>query len=212
MEEYRTEKDSMGEVAVPVKAYYGAQTQRAVGNFEVSDLRFPRPFIRALGLIKKAAAETNLQLELLEPGTAGAIFQAADEVASGQFDDHFPLDVFQTGSGTSTNMNANEVIANRAIEIAGGQVGDGSIHPNDHVNLGQSSNDVIPTAIHVSALEQMKRKLLPALQHLKSALQSKAEEFDEVVKIGRTHLQDAVLIPDSPISATSIGASRSGSC
>ncbi len=174
MEEYRTEKDSMGEVAVPVKAYYGAQTQRAVVNFEVSDLRFPRPFIRALGLIKKAAAETNLQLELLEPGTAGAIFQAADEVASGQFDDHFPLDVFQTGSGTSTNMNANEVIANRAIEIAGGRVGDGSIHPNDHVNLGQSSNDVIPTAIHVSALEQMERKLLPALQHLKSALQSKA--------------------------------------
>ena len=194
MEEYRTEKDSMGEVEVPVKAYYGAQTQRAVVNFEVSELRFPRPFIRALGLIKKAAAETNLELELLEPAKGGAIFQAADEVARGQFDDHFPLDIFQTGSGTSTNMNANEVIANRAIEIAGGEIGDGSIHPNDHVNLGQSSNDVIPTAIHVSALEQMKRKLLPALQHLKSALQSKAEEFDEVVKIGRTHLQDAVPI------------------
>ena len=194
MEEYRTEKDSMGEVAVPATAYYGAQTQRAVVNFEVSELRFPRPFIRALGLIKKAAAETNLELELLEPGPGEAIFQAADEVASGQFDDHFPLDVFQTGSGTSTNMNANEVIANRAIEVAGGQVGDGSIHPNDHVNLGQSSNDVIPTAIHVSALEQMERKLLPALQHLKSALQSKAEKFDDVVKIGRTHLQDAVPI------------------
>ena len=184
----------MGDVAVPATAYYGSQTQRAVVNFEVSDLRFPRPFIRALGLIKKAAAETNLELEVLEPGPAEAIFQAADEVANGQFDDHFPLDIFQTGSGTSTNMNANEVIANRAIEIAGGQVGDGSIHPNDHVNLGQSSNDVIPTAIHVSALEQMARKLLPALQHLKSSLQAKAEEFDDVVKIGRTHLQDAVPI------------------
>ena len=194
MEEYRTEKDSMGEVAVPATAYYGAQTQRAVVNFEVSELRFPRPFIRALGLIKKAAAETNLELEVLEPGLGEGIFQAADEVVNGQFDDHLPLDVFQTGSGTSTNMNVNEVIANRAIEIAGGQIGDGSIHPNDHVNLGQSSNDVIPTAIHVSALEQMERKLLPALQHLKSSLQSKAAEFDDVVKIGRTHLQDAVPI------------------
>ncbi len=184
----------MGKVAVPEKAYFGAQTQRAVLNFEVSGLRFPRPFIEALGLIKKAAAETNLELELLEPATAAAIVQAAHEIAGGRFDEHFPVDVFQTGSGTSTNMNANEVIANRAIEIDGGKVGDGSIHPNDHVNLGQSSNDVIPTALHVSAMQQMERRLLPALHHLKSALQSKAEEFDEVIKIGRTHLQDAVPI------------------
>ena len=194
MDEQRTERDSMGEVAVPKTAYYGAQTQRAVLNFRVSRLRFPRSFIRALGLIKQAAARTNLELGLLETKTGDAIVQAAGEVAAGRLDDHFPLDIFQTGSGTSTNMNANEVIANRAIEIAGGEIGDASIHPNDHVNLGQSSNDVIPTAIHLSALEHMKTRLLPSLHHLEMSLTAKAEEFDVVVKIGRTHLQDAVPI------------------
>ncbi len=194
MDDYRTETDSMGQMQVPAKAYYGAQTQRAVLNFQVSDLRFPRPFIKALGLIKKAAAETSLELHLLDEESARVILAAADEVVSGRLDDHFPLDVFQTGSGTSTNMNVNEVIANRAIELGGGAIGDRSVHPNDHVNLGQSSNDVIPTTIHVACLEQIQEKLLPALDHLQSSLQSRAEDFDQIVKIGRTHLQDAVPI------------------
>ncbi|MFQ5738867.1 MAG: class II fumarate hydratase [Acidobacteriota bacterium] len=192
MSEHRTERDSMGEMRVPADSYYGAQTQRAVLNFPISPLRFPRPFIRAMGLIKKAAAETNFQLGLLEEAIAQAICQAANEVIEGRLDDQFVVDIFQTGSGTSTNMNTNEVIANRAIEIRGGSVGSKTIHPNDHVNLGQSSNDVIPTAIHVSASEEIQKKLIPALGQLRQSLARKAEEFDDVVKIGRTHLQDAV--------------------
>ncbi|MDA2930854.1 class II fumarate hydratase, partial [Acidobacteria bacterium AH-259-O06] len=194
MTEYRIEKDSMGEMRVPATSYYGAQTQRAVLNFPISDLLFPRPFIGALGLIKKAAAETNHDLGLLEKGIALAIAQAADEVIEGKLDDQFVVDIFQTGSGTSTNMNANEVIANRAIEIRGGKIGSRDVHPNDHVNMCQSSNDVIPTAIHVSALQEIDKKLVPALKRLNESLEKKAGEFDDVVKIARTHLQDAVPI------------------
>lgn len=190
----RTENDSLGPVEVPSSAYYGAQTQRAVLNFPISGLRLPRPFLRAMGLIKKAAASTNRELGLIPEPIAHAIIRAADEVIEGSLDEHFVVDVFQTGSGTSTNMNANEVIANRAIELHGGKIGSKEIHPNDHVNLGQSSNDTIPTAIHVSALEEIEKSLRPALQALHSSLQRKAEEFDGVVKIGRTHLQDAVPI------------------
>ncbi|MDA2933197.1 class II fumarate hydratase [Acidobacteria bacterium AH-259-D05] len=192
MSEHRIEKDSMGEMQVPATSYYGAQTQRAVLNFPISDLRFPRPFIRALGLIKKAAAETNLELGLLDEKLAPAIIQAAEEVAQGKLDEQFVVDIFQTGSGTSTNMNTNEVIANRAIEIGGGPIGTRDVHPNDHVNMGQSSNDVIPTAIHLSALEEIEKSLIPALKKLHQSLDRKAREFDDVVKIGRTHLQDAV--------------------
>lgn len=189
---YRLERDSMGEVKVPANAYYGAQTQRAVENFPVSGIRFPRDFIQALGMIKLCAARVNLDLGLLDRKIAGAIIQAAQEVVEGKLDGEFVLDIFQTGSGTSTNMNANEVISNRAIELLGGQIGSKSpVHPNDHVNLGQSSNDVIPTAIHLAALQMVERELLPALRRLHEALLSKAVEFDRVVKIGRTHLQDA---------------------
>ena len=192
MSKFRVEKDSMGEMRVPANSYYGAQTQRAVLNFPISRLRFPRAFIRAMGLIKKAAAETNRELKRLDKVTAKAIIQAADEVIDGKLDDQFVVDIFQTGSGTSTNMNANEVIANRATEIQGGKRGSNEIHPNDHVNFGQSSNDVIPTAIHVAALEEVEGKLLPTLKRLRRSLQRKAREFDGIVKIGRTHLQDAV--------------------
>ncbi|HXK60766.1 MAG TPA: class II fumarate hydratase [Acidobacteriota bacterium] len=194
MPDYRIEKDSMGEMQVPASSYYGAQTQRAVLNFPISDLRVPRPFIRAIGLIKKAAAETNQELGLLEASIAAAVIAAADEVIEGKLDDQFVVDIFQTGSGTSTNMNANEVIANRAIEIRGGRIGSREIHPNDHVNLGQSSNDVIPTAIHVAAMEELQKRLIPAVKRLERSLARKAEEFDSIVKIGRTHLQDAVPI------------------
>jgi fumarate hydratase class II len=179
---------------VPAGAYYGAQTARAVENFPISNLRFPRSFIRALGLIKKHAALTNQELGGLPPPLAGVIGQAAQEVADGKWDGEFVLDIFQTGSGTSTNMNANEVIANRAIELLGGKRGGKQVHPNDHVNRGQSSNDVIPTAIHLAALEALEKRLIPALAGLQAALQKKAEEFHEVLKIGRTHLQDATPI------------------
>ena len=192
MTDFRIEKDSMGEMQVPASSYYGAQTQRAVINFPISPLRFPRSFIRAMGLIKKAAALVNLDLSRLDKDIAAAIMQAADEVIGGKLDDQFVVDIFQTGSGTSTNMNTNEVIANRAIEIRGGRIGSREVHPNDHVNMSQSSNDVIPTAIHVSVLEELDKRLLPALQRLHASLQSKAQDFDDVVKIGRTHLQDAV--------------------
>jgi fumarate hydratase class II len=191
---FRTEKDSMGEMLVPANAYYGAQTARAVENFPVSGLRFPRPFIRALGLIKKNAARTNAALKLLPAKTASAIERAAQEVADGDWDKEFVVDIFQTGSGTSTNMNANEVIANRACELLGGTRGDGKVHPNDHVNRGQSSNDVIPTAIHVAALAEIKFGLIPALSNLQKALAKKSHEFRDVIKIGRTHLQDATPI------------------
>jgi fumarate hydratase, class II len=194
MADYRIEKDSMGEMQVPAGSYYGAQTQRAVLNFPVSDLRFPRSFIRAMGLIKRAGAEANLGLGLLIDDIATAIVQAADEVIEGRWDDQFVVDIFQTGSGTSTNMNVNEVIANRAIEIRGGKIGSREVHPNDHVNLGQSSNDVIPTAIHVAALEEIEKRLIPELQALRESIVLKVEELDNVVKIGRTHLQDAVPI------------------
>ncbi len=191
---FRTERDSMGQMEVPEDALWGASTQRAVLNFPISGLRFPRRFIQALGLIKRAAAESNKELGLLDPKVADAIAQAAQEVADGRWDDHFPVDVFQTGSGTSTNMNANEVIANRAIEILGGQRGSRLVHPNDHVNLGQSSNDVIPTAIHLSALLAIKEELVPALTELEKALRVKAEEFWPIIKTGRTHLMDATPI------------------
>lgn len=191
----RTERDSMGKKAVPANTYYGIQTLRAVENFQISELRFPRSFIRALGLIKGAAARANLSLGLLNKTIAGAIQKAAREVATGKLDAQFVVDIFQTGSGTSTNMNANEVIANRAIEILGGKMGSKSpVHPNDHVNLGQSSNDVIPTAIHLAALEHIEKDLLPSLRGLEKALSSKAKQFDRIMKIGRTHLQDATPI------------------
>jgi fumarate hydratase class II len=190
-DDYRTESDSLGEMAVPTEAYWGAQTQRAVENFPISGITFDRRFIRALGTVKKAAAQTNRDLDLIDEATADAIIDAAEEVITGEHDDQFPVDVFQTGSGTSTNMNANEVIANRASEIQGGEVGSDTIHPNDDVNFGQSSNDVIPTAMHVATLEAIERDLVPALETLRAALGEKEAEFDTVVKTGRTHLQDA---------------------
>ncbi len=193
MGEVRIERDSLGEIEVPARAYWGAQTERARRNFPVSGLTFPPRFLRALGMIKAEAAAVNEGLGLVEPRLAAAIREAAEEVASGKRDADFPLDVFQTGSGTSTNMNANEVISNRAIELLGGTMGSKSpVHPNDHVNASQSSNDVIPTAIHVAAYGALVEDLEPALERLAAALEGKAREFDEVVKIGRTHLQDAV--------------------
>ncbi len=190
----RTERDSMGAMEVPADAYYGASTQRAVVNFPISGLRLGRPFIRALGLIKMASAGVNADLGLLEPRIADAIQTAAREVADGTFDDQFVVDVFQTGSGTSTNTNANEVIANRASEILGGERASKRLHPNDHVNLGQSSNDVIPSAIHISALVQLEERLIPVLERLQAALEAKSKEFWGVIKTGRTHLQDATPI------------------
>ncbi|GAB3310568.1 class II fumarate hydratase [Haloplanus rallus] len=189
--DFRVERDSLGEIRVPADAYWGAQTQRAVENFPISDARFGRRFVRALGIVKKSAARANRDLDLLEADVADAIVAAADEVIAGDHDDQFPVDVFQTGSGTSSNMNANEVIANRAAELMGSEVGDRIVHPNDHVNFGQSSNDVIPTAMHVAALEAVEKDLIPALETLAAALDEKAAAFDGVVKTGRTHLQDA---------------------
>ncbi|PSP32455.1 aspartate ammonia-lyase, partial [Halobacteriales archaeon QH_10_67_22] len=190
-EDYRTEQDSLGEMQVPADAYWGAQTQRAVENFPISDVTFGRRFVRALGVVKKAAAQANRDLGLLEEDTAEHVVAAADEVIAGEHDDQFPVDVFQTGSGTSSNMNANEVIANRATELAGGEIGSRTIHPNDHVNYGQSSNDVIPTAMHVASAEAVETDVRPALETLRDALGEKENEFDDVVKTGRTHLQDA---------------------
>src|SRR5262249_21412480 len=188
----RIEKDSMGEMSLPESALYGASTQRAVLNFPVSGYRFSRPFIRALGLIKWAAAQANHDLGLLDAERSALIVQAAEEVIEGKLDEHFPLDIFQTGSGTSTNTNANEVIANRSAQLAGKKIGSRElVHPNDHVNMGQSSNDVIPSAIHISAAEQLKTHLLPALEKLQRALDAKAKEFWGIIKIGRTHLMDA---------------------
>ena len=184
---FRTVQDSMGELEVPNDALWGAQTQRAVDNFPISGLTMPRQFIAALGLVKWAAAGANAELGLLTTKKAMAIQEAALEVAGGDFDEHFPIDVFQTGSGTSSNMNANEVIANLATAKLGNDV-----HPNDHVNMGQSSNDVIPTCVHVSAAVAIHEKLLPALHHLSSVLEKKARETDAVVKTGRTHLMDAM--------------------
>jgi len=188
----RMEKDSMGEMSIPESALFGASTQRAVLNFPISGYRFPRSFIRALGLIKCAAAHANHGLGLLDATSSAIIVQAAEEVAEGKLDEHFPLDIFQTGSGTSTNTNANEVIANRCAQLAGNPIGSRDpVHPNDHVNMGQSSNDVIPSAIHISAAEELKNQLIPALDKLHDALQVKAREFWDTIKIGRTHLMDA---------------------
>ncbi len=185
----------MGEVRVPARALWGASTQRAVENFPISDLRFPRVFLEAIGLVKGACAEANMELGLLDRTTGDAIVRAAKEVAEGRHDDQFPLDIFQTGSGTSTNTNANEVIANLANVALGGAVGAKKpVHPNDHVNMGQSSNDVIPTAIHVAVLLAMDRALLPALEGLHAALAAKARAWDGIVKSGRTHLMDATPI------------------
>jgi fumarate hydratase class II len=189
MSDYRIEKDSLGEVRVPKDALYGAQTQRAIENFPVSNIRFPRVFIRALGLVKATAAEVNAELGLLDAKRAEAIRQASLETAAGKWDEHFPLDVFQTGSATSTNMNANEVIAARAAQILGSPV-----HPNNHVNMSQSSNDVIPAAIHVSAYLQVHGLLIPALNHLHEAFKKRETEFRDIVKTGRTHLMDAMPI------------------
>lgn len=192
---FREEKDSMGTIRVPQDAYYGSQTQRAVDNFPISGLRFPRAFIHALALVKKCAAEVNKTLILLDPKLADTIAQAAREVMEGTFDDQFVVDIFQTGSGTSTNMNMNEVVASRANEIIKGTKGGKSpVHPNDHVNLGQSSNDVIPSVIHIAALRLIHDRLIPSLESLQRALTEKARDFGTIQKLGRTHLQDAVPI------------------
>ena len=190
----RIEKDSMGEMEVPIDALYGASTMRAVLNFPISDLKFSREFIRALGLIKQSAAKANMDLGFLDIEIGKAIVEAAEEVIEGKLDQHFVLDIFQTGSGTSTNTNANEGIANRASQLMGGELGSRLVHPNDNVNLGQSSNDVIPTAIHVSSLIAIKEQLEPALNTLSKSLNDKSQEFWSVIKTGRTHLQDATPI------------------
>ena len=188
----RRETDSIGAVAVPAAAYWGAQTQRSLQNFKIGGERLPAPLIRALGLVKKAAARVNVELGLLDRKLGRVIDEAAGEVIDGTLDDHFPLVVWQTGSGTQSNMNCNEVIANRACQILGKPMGRKTpVHPNDHVNLCQSSNDTFPTAMHIAAVEQCHRALLPALEHLRKALAAKAREFGKIVKIGRTHLQDA---------------------
>ncbi len=192
---HRVERDSMGEVEVPRDALFGAQTRRALDNFPISGIRFPRRFIEALGAIKLEAANVNHELGGLDENLENAIVSAAEEVVEGALDNQFVLDIFQTGSGTSTNMNANEVISNRAVQILGGELGSKDpVHPNDHVNRGQSSNDVIPTATHLAALISIDKDLLPALHKLRDALGDKSVEFDDVVKTGRTHLQDATPI------------------
>ncbi len=191
--EFRIETDTMGQMQVPRDKYYGAQTARSLMNFKIGGDRFPRELIRALGILKKAAALTNLELGTLPKEKADLIIQAADEVIEGKLDEHFPLVVWQTGSGTQTNMNANEVISNRAIELAGGVVGSKKpIHPNDDVNKAQSSNDTFPTAMHIAAVEEIHRRLIPMITKLRDALQNKSEEFRIIIKIGRTHLMDAV--------------------
>jgi fumarate hydratase class II len=190
--EYRIEKDTMGEMKVPVDRYYGCQTARSIVNFKIGGETMPRELIRALGILKKAAALTNQDLGLLPAELCAAICRAADEVIDGTLDEHFPLVVWQTGSGTQTNMNANEVIANRAIEMLGGELGSKKpVHPNDHVNMSQSSNDTFPTAMSIAAVEQIHNRLIPALQDLQEALAEKAEAFADIIKIGRTHLMDA---------------------
>ncbi len=189
---FRIEKDTMGEVNVPADMYWGAQTQRSIENFKIGGDRFPREMIRALGILKKAAALTNRDLKLLDEKKAKLIIEAADEVIAGKLDAHFPLVVWQTGSGTQTNMNANEVISNRAIEIAGGKMGSKEpVHPNDDVNKGQSSNDTFPTAMHIAVVSEIHRRLLPMLDKLASSLEAKSKSMKSIVKIGRTHLMDA---------------------
>ena len=188
----RTERDSIGSIEVPSEKYYGAQTQRSYENFKIGDERFPREFIRAYGIIKKAAASVNHDFNNLDSSILSAIHKAADEVIEGKLDDHFPLVVWQTGSGTQTNMNFNEVIANRAIEIMGGEIGSKHpVHPNDHVNMSQSTNDTFPTAINIAATEAVHHQLIPSLVNFRDALADKANKFDSIIKLGRTHLQDA---------------------
>jgi fumarate hydratase class II len=187
----RVESDTFGPIEVPAERYWGAQTQRSLQNFRIGGERMPQPLIRALGIVKLAAARVNVRLGALDPKIGDAVARAAEEVASGRLDDEFPLVVWQTGSGTQSNMNANEVIANRAAELLGGQIGAKTVHPNDHVNRGQSSNDTFPTAMHIAAGEQLVRELIPALEHLRDALAAKEREFADIIKIGRTHLQDA---------------------
>lgn len=192
---YRIESDSMGLIEVPVDRYYGAQTARSLIHFNIGHDVMPRELIRALGILKKAAARVNQDLGKLPADKAELIMQAADEVIEGKLDDHFPLRVWQTGSGTQTNMNANEVISNRAIELAGGAMGSKiPIHPNDHVNMGQSSNDTFPTGMHIAAAEEINRRLLPMISQLRDTLASKAKAFHGIIKIGRTHLMDATPI------------------
>ena len=188
----RTERDSIGPVEVPSDRYYGAQTQRSLENFKIGGERFPREFIRAYGILKKAAASVNNEFGILEESTKSAIHNAVGEVIEGKLDDHFPLVVWQTGSGTQTNMNFNEVIANRAIEMLGGELGSKDpVHPNDHVNMSQSTNDTFPTAINIAAVESIHQQLIPAMQQLRDTLDEKAKAFSTIVKLGRTHLQDA---------------------
>ena len=188
----RTETDTFGPIEVPSDRYWGAQSQRSIGNFKIGWEKQPQPVIRALGVVKRAAAEANMELGRLDPKIGAAIVQAAQEVIDGKLDDHFPLVVWQTGSGTQSNVNANEVISNRAIEILGGVMGSKSpVHPNDHVNMSQSSNDTYPTAMHIACAEQVARELMPALEHLHVALKAKTEAFNHIIKIGRTHTQDA---------------------
>jgi fumarate hydratase class II len=188
----RKESDTMGEIEVGADRYWGAQTERSLHHFNIGAEHFPRPMIRALGILKKAAALTNGELGALSPDLVALIVRAADEVIDGKLDEHFPLFVWQTGSGTQTNMNANEVISNRAIELAGGEMGSKKpVHPNDHVNRGQSSNDTFPTAMHIAAAEEVVNRLLPAVDRLRATLASKAAAFSDIVKVGRTHLQDA---------------------
>ena len=188
----RTERDSIGSVEVPSEKYYGAQTQRSYENFKIGDERFPREFIRAYGIIKKAAASVNHDFNNLDSSILSAIHKAADEVIEGKLDDHFPLVVWQTGSGTQTNMNFNEVIANRAIEIMGGEIGSKHpVHPNDHVNMSHSTNDTFPNAINIAAAEAVHHQLIPSLVNFRDALADKANKFDSIIKLGRTHLQDA---------------------
>jgi fumarate hydratase class II len=190
---YRIERDTMGELKVPSDKYYGCQTARSLMNFKIGGERMPRELIRALGILKKAAALTNAELGAMPKEKADLISQAADEVIDGKLDEHFPLVIWQTGSGTQTNMNANEVISNRAIEIAGGELGSKTpIHPNDDVNKAQSSNDTFPTAMHIAAAERFVHHLIPSLTKLRDALQAKSDEFTNIIKIGRTHLMDAV--------------------
>jgi len=192
---FRVEKDTMGDVKVPKDSYWGAQTQRAVDNFPISGIKFSRPFIRALGIVKMFAAETNMELDKLDEKLGGAIIKASEEVIEGKLDNQFVVDIFQTGSGTSTNMNANEVIANRANEILGEEKGKKyPVHPNDHVNMGQSSNDVIPTCMNLAADQLLEKELIPNLKDLESSLKKKVKEFWGIIKIGRTHLQDATPI------------------
>ncbi|HEX6861113.1 MAG TPA: class II fumarate hydratase [Caulobacteraceae bacterium] len=188
----RTETDTFGPIEVASDVYWGAQSQRSLGNFKIGWEKQPKPIIRALGIVKRAAAEANMELGRLDPAIGAAIVQAAQEVIDGKLDDHFPLVVWQTGSGTQSNMNANEVISNRAIEILGGEMGSKKpVHPNDHVNMSQSSNDTYPTAMHIACAEELARSVMPALEHLHAALKKKQAEFDHIIKIGRTHTQDA---------------------